>query len=132
MGRPASGLDEYLDWQERLESSKASGLSMNEFCLSEGIAKSTYYRWLDRLKDGLPEEMVEEAAARQRIESGGAVFVPISLKASPLEIELSNGGVVRLPLGIGQVVLVEVTSGGTRVFFRRVMSLAHGSGRYSW
>ena len=39
MGRPASGLDEYLDWQERLESYKASGLSVDEFCLSEGIAK---------------------------------------------------------------------------------------------
>ncbi len=108
MGRPASGLDEYLDWQERLESYKASGLSVDEFCLSEGIAKSTYYRWLDRLKNGLPEEMVEEAEARKRIESGGAVFVPISLKASPVEIELPNGGVVRLPLGVGQVVLVEV------------------------
>ena len=108
MGRPASGLDEYLDWQERLESYKASGLSVDEFCLSEGIGKSTYYRWLDRLKNGLPEEMVEEAAARNRIESGGAVFVPISLKASPVEIELPNGGVVRLPLGIGQAVLVDV------------------------
>ena len=82
MGRPASGLDEYLDWQERLESYKSSGLSVDEFCLSEGIAKSNYYRWLDRLKNGLPEEMVEESAARKRIESGGAAFVPISLKAS--------------------------------------------------
>jgi hypothetical protein len=34
--------------------------------------------------------------------------VPISLKASPVEIELPNGGIVRLPLGVGQVVLVEV------------------------
>jgi hypothetical protein len=34
--------------------------------------------------------------------------VPISLKASPVEIELPNGGVVRLPLGVGQAVLVEV------------------------
>jgi hypothetical protein len=34
--------------------------------------------------------------------------VPITLKASPVEIELPNGGVVRLPLGVGQVVLLEV------------------------
>jgi len=34
--------------------------------------------------------------------------VPISLKASPVEIELPNGGIVRLPLGVGQTVLVEV------------------------
>ena len=36
------------------------------------------------------------------------VFLPISLKASPVEIELPNGGIVRLPLGIGQAALVAV------------------------
>jgi len=108
MGRPPSDLDEYLDWQARLESYKASGLSLDEFCLREGVSRSTFYRWVDRLKDGVPESMVAEEAARKRAESGEAVFVPISLKASPVEIELPNGGVVRLPLGIGQVALVEV------------------------
>ena len=108
MGRPPSDLDDYLDWQERLESYRASGLSLDEFCLREGVSRSTFYRWVDRLKDGVPESMVAEEAARKRAESGEAVFVPISLKASPVEIELPNGGVVRLPLGIGQVVLVEV------------------------
>ena len=34
MGRPPSGLDEYLDWQERLESFKASGLEIDVFCLN--------------------------------------------------------------------------------------------------
>lgn len=50
-----------------------------------------------------------EKSARERAESAeGAAFVPITLKASPVEIELPNGGVVRLPLGVGQAVLVEV------------------------
>ena len=35
-------------------------------------------------------------------------FLPISLKASPVEIELPNGGIVRLPLGVGQAALVAV------------------------
>ena len=53
--------------------------------------------------------MVAEKAAREKAESAaGAAFVPISLKASPVEIELPNGGIVRLPLGVGQAVLVEV------------------------
>jgi hypothetical protein len=52
--------------------------------------------------------MLAEKAGRERAESGEAVFVPISLKASPVVIELSNGGSVRLPLGVGQSVLVEV------------------------
>ncbi len=109
MGRPPSDLDEYLDWQERLESYQASGLEVDAFCLQEGVSRSTYYRWVDRLKDGIPESMVAEKSARERAESAeGAAFVPITLKASPVEIELPNGGVVRLPLGVGQAVLVEV------------------------
>ncbi len=83
MGRPPSDLDDYLDWQERLESYKASGLEVDVFCLQEGVS-------------------------RQRTESGEAAFVPITLKASPVEIELPNGGIVRLPLGVGQAVLLEV------------------------
>ncbi len=108
MGRPPSDLDDYLDWQERLESYRASGLEVDVFCLQEGVSRSTFYRWVDRLKDGVPESMLAEKAARARSESGEAAFVPITLKASPVEIELPNGGVVRLPLGVGQAVLVEV------------------------
>ena len=108
MGRPASDLDDYLDWQERLENYKASDLEVDVFCLQEGVSRTTFYKWAQRLKDGIPESMVAEKAARERAESGEAVFVPISLKASPVVIELPNGGTVRLPLGVGQAVLVEV------------------------
>lgn len=108
MGRPPSDLDDYLEWQQRLESQKESGLSLEVFCLREGVSRSTYYRWADRLRNGIPESMTAEKVAREKAESGDAAFVPITLKASPVEIQLPNGGVVRLPLGVGQVVLVEV------------------------
>ncbi len=108
MGRPPSDLDDYLEWQERLENYKASGLEVEVFCLQEGVSRTTFYKWAGRLKDGIPESMVAEKAARERDESGAAVFVPITLKASPVEIELPNGGIVRLPLGVGRAVLVEV------------------------
>jgi hypothetical protein len=108
MGRPACGLDDYLEWQRRLESYKESGLSVEVFCLQEEVSKATFYRWAKQLRDGIPEVLKAEAAERERAETGEAVFMPITLKASPVEIELPNGGVVRLPLGVGQAVLVEV------------------------
>ena len=108
MGRPPSDLDDYLDWQERLESHRASGLDVDAFCLQEGVSRSTFYRWVNRLKNGIPKSMASEKAARQRTESGETAFVPITLKASPVQIELPNGTIVRLPLGVGQAVLVEV------------------------
>jgi hypothetical protein len=117
MARPPSDLDDYLDWQERLESFAASGLEIDAFCLKEGVSRSTFCRWKKQLKDGIPEPMLAEKAAREQAESAeGAAFVPISLKVSPVVIELPNGGIVRLPLGVGQTVLLEVirTAGALR------------------
>ena len=108
MGRPPSDLVEYLDWQERLERFQSSGLDVFLFCLQEGVSRSTFYRWKERLKNGIPDSMMAEKEARDRAEpTEGAAFVPITLKASPVEIELPNGGVIRLPLGVGQAVLVD-------------------------
>ena len=107
MGRPLSDLDDYLEWQQKLQSYKESGLSVEVFCLQEGVSKSTFHRWKKQLKEGIPESVSKEAAEREQAESAEAVFMPITLKASPVEIELPNGGVVRLPLGVGQAVLVE-------------------------
>ncbi len=88
MGRPPSDLDEYLDWQERLESFKASGLEIGVFCIQEGVSKSTFFRWKDRLKEGIPESMLAEKAARERAESAeGAAFVPISCPACPTVVK---------------------------------------------
>jgi hypothetical protein len=110
-GRPAASLDEWLDWKQRFESQKASGLSVAVFCLQEGVSLSTFYRWQQQLKSGIPAALLEEEADRQHAESeevDETTFLPISLKASPVEIELPNGGVVRLPLGVGQAALIAV------------------------
>ncbi len=110
-GRPAATLDEWLDWKQRLECQKASGLSISVYCLQERVSLSSFFRWQRRLKSGVPASLIEDEADRQQAESEEVdekVFMPISLKASPVEIELPNGGVVRLPLGVGQAALVAV------------------------
>ena len=106
-GRPSPGLDDYLYWQESLANREASGLSVDEFCAAEDISRSTFYRWVQRLKEGIPDAVKEE----QRLtlaEIAEPKFLPVSVTASPVEIELPNGGLVRLPVGVGQAVIVSV------------------------
>ena len=110
-GRPPASLDDWLDWQQRLASQKASGLSIEVYCLQEGVSRSTFYRWQQDLKNGVPAALIEDEANRQQAESeevNEATFLPVSLQASPVEIVLPNGGIVRLPLGVGQAALIAV------------------------
>jgi hypothetical protein len=66
MGRPASDLDDYPDWQQRLESQKESGLTMDVLLPSRGHLNSSFYRWLNRLREGIPKSVAEEESARQQ------------------------------------------------------------------
>lgn len=107
-GRPSPSLDDYLYWQQRLENHKASGLSIDEFCVDEGVSRSTFYRWVQRLRDGIPDSVAAEGVGPTLAEMAEPKFLPVSLTASPVEIELPNGGLVRLPIGVGEAVLVKV------------------------
>ncbi len=107
-GRPSPGLDDYLYWQQRLENREASGLSIDEFCVDEGVSRSTFYRWVRRLRDGIPDVVKEEGASLTLAELSEPKFLPVSVTASPVEIELPNGGLVRLPVGVGHAVIVDV------------------------
>ncbi len=108
MGRPPSDLEDYHQWQGRLERFRASELDLNLFCLQEGVSRSTFYRWKNRLKDGIPESIELSARSPNGMEPGESVFVPLSLKASSVEIELPNGGLVRLPADLGRDRLVAI------------------------
>ena len=107
-GRPSPGLDDYLYWQERLAGREVSGLSIEEFCVDEGVSRSTFYRWVGRLKDGIPDAVKEDGESLALTEMAEPKFLPVSVTASPVEIELPNGGLVRLPVGVGGAVIVDV------------------------
>jgi transposase-like protein len=118
-GRPTPGLDEYLYWQERIANREASGLSIDEFCADEDVSRSTYYRWVKHLKEGIPDAVREEADNFATTEITEAKFLPISITTSPIEIELPNGGLVRLPMGVGQAVIVAVIQAVTGLQTKR-------------
>lgn len=118
-GRPSPGLDDYLYWQERLANREASGLSIDEFCVDEGVSRTTFYRWVQRLKEGIPDAVQEEGTTLTLAEIAEPKFLPVSVTASPVEIELPNGGLVRLPVGVGQAVIVDVIQAVTGLQTRR-------------
>jgi transposase-like protein len=107
-GRPGPTLDDYLHWQERLKERGASGPSIGEFCLDEGVSRSTFYRWVRRIEEGIPTSVKEEGEAHTLAESRKPKFLPVTLAASAVEIELPNGGSVRVPVGVGEAVLVKI------------------------
>jgi transposase-like protein len=107
-GRPRPTLDDYLYWQERLANRQASGLSIDDFCITEGVSRSTFYRWARLLREGVPASVQEEGVIPTLAELAEPKFLPISLTASPVEIKLPNGGSVRLPVGVGEAVLVKI------------------------
>ncbi|MDA1277912.1 MAG: transposase [Verrucomicrobia bacterium] len=101
-------MEDYQNWQERIESQQESGLSVDEFCRQEEVSPSTFYRWVNQLRDGIPQSLLVAGKARQQIAVGEAKFLPISTQALPIEIEFPNGLMVRLPLDVGRPLLLEV------------------------
>lgn len=108
MGRPPSVVEDYREWQQRLERFQTSESGLDVFCLQEGVSRSTFYRWKRRLDNGVPKALQTDAAEPEPNGSTDALFLPISLKKSRVEIELPNGGMVRLPADVSQGVLVAV------------------------
>jgi hypothetical protein len=93
-------------------------LSIDEFCEDEGVSRSTWYRWTQRLKDGIPDAVHEEKKLTLA-DIAEPKFLPVSVTASPVEIQLPNGGLVRLPVGVGQAVIVDVIQAVTGLQTRR-------------
>src|SRR5688572_5189450 len=108
MGRPPSVVEDYREWERRLERYQAHEVNLDVFCLQEGVSRSTFYRWKRRLDNGVPEALKADAAEPEQNGSTDALFLPISLRKSRIEIELPNGGVVRLPADVSQGVLTAV------------------------
>ena len=105
-GRPEAGIEEYREWERRLQRYEVSEGSLELFCLQEGVSRSTFYRWKQRLDEGIPESLGSDSAASEASDLNESLFLPVSLTSSRVEIELPNGGVVRLPSDLGKDILV--------------------------
>ena len=66
-----------------------------------------------------PEGSEEEGPSLTMAELAEAKFLPIPVTASPAEMELLNGGMARLPAGVGQAGIADVLQGVSALRPRR-------------
>ena len=98
----ANGQESYSEWQDRLERFEASGLSIDVFCQQEDVGQSTFLDWLRVLK----KEQFRPPAETRSAE--GLAFVPVTVRASSIEILLPGGGLVRLAASIDRTLLMDI------------------------
>ena len=106
MERPVSGLESYWEWQERVKRFESSRVSVDAFCEQENVSRSKFVDWLLILKQKPRPVAVDQEVRKESADS--SAFVPISVKAGSVEIELPNGSLLRLPVSIDQAVLLAV------------------------
>ena len=99
-------------WRELVSRQASSGMSVREFCVTEGISEPSFYSWRRRLRepstDGGVEEREEET--RRRAAAAGA-FVPVKLLETQSSLEILH------PLGYR----IQVTGDVDSVALRRVV-----------
>ena len=100
------------EWRQRIQRQRKSGLSVAEFCRTEGVSSASFYTWRRKLQRESPSK--SKRAARRRpaatpassVEPGSkassdASFVQLPLapaRTSPwIELVLPEGAVIRVP-----------------------------------
>ena len=102
MARAESGLEAFLEWQERLKRFESSGLTIDKFCRREKVAREQFAKWLLAVRG----KSLEEAEAT-RSEKRSA-FVPVTVRTQFIEILLPGGGLLRLSAGIDRDFLIDI------------------------
>jgi hypothetical protein len=100
MEHAVSGLDAFLEWQDRLKRFDSSGMPIEAFCQQEEVCRTQLAQWLGALRGTAGEGEGQPAE--------GPAFVPVTVKAQFIEILLPGGGLVRLSAGIQQSLLMDI------------------------
>jgi hypothetical protein len=113
----------HTSWRERIGRQEASGLSIEQFCSQEGIARSKFHSWKRRFR------LADAAVQRPALPSPSS-FLPVTVRLlqhgpaelPPIEADLPNGVRLRIPTTdprlacriICTVAAASTNSGGTR------------------
>jgi hypothetical protein len=99
--RPSSDAAATQRWVERLERFAAGPHTVVAFCAAEGVSQSNFYLWRRRLTQ-LPTSTPKVVAIR--------VEPPLT-PATPIELALPSGTVVRFPADARPELLVAILHG---------------------
>jgi hypothetical protein len=113
-------------WTLALETWRASGLRISEFCRREGLCASSFYRWRRRLTAGgstkdSPNDVSEPSDVDRDAPSSRPVFVPVAFDSaeqakgpstgfSGVEIRFAHRHTLRVEPGFDRETLAKVLS----------------------
>ncbi len=89
-------------WAERLERFVAGNHTVVAFCAAEGVSESNFYLWRRRLAQPSPSNEPKIVPIR---------VTPPPTPATPIEVSLPSGTVVRFPANAHPELLVAVLRG---------------------
>lgn len=95
-------------WAERLARFSAGGLSVVAFCAAEGISTSKFYHWRNRLARPSRPTAPPPPGAPLVVP---LLVTPLPATASPFELVLPSGALLRFPHDTPTEVLVAVVGG---------------------
>jgi transposase len=107
-----SGGDQEQFWQMAIETWRASGLSVRQFCTKEGLSEPSFYSWRKKLAgDDSERDNQDKAESSTFIE----VAIPQNNSAA-IELLLISGNTLRIPAGVDSATL------------NTILSVAHAAG----
>ena len=101
-----SGGDQEQFWQMALETFKASGLSVRQFCKQEGLAEPSFYLWRKKLAGDDSERDNQDKAE-------SSTFIEVAMpqnNSAVIELLLTSGNTLRIPAGADSTTLSMVLS----------------------
>lgn len=91
-------------WVERLDRFAAGDLTVAGFCAAEGVSESNFYLWRRRLAQSSTPAAISPRVVPLRV-------TPAPAPATPIELALPSGTVVRFPADARPELIVAILRG---------------------
>lgn len=79
------------EWQQQIQARQEQGVTVDEWCISLGISKGTYYHRLRKVREYMCQRMGVTEAGAPGETSGSAAVVPVRVAQQKAAIEMQFG-----------------------------------------